>query len=65
MRHRWQETGTREVPWQSTPITVRTCERCGCTKTKEPCGLYFWAVYELDGKVTNNAPACPGERTGG
>lgn len=65
MRHRWQETGTREVPWQSAPITVRTCSRSGCEKTREPAGAHFRAVYQLAGKITHGAPACPGERTEG
>jgi hypothetical protein len=65
MRHHWQETGTREVPWQAAPITLRTCQRCGCVKVREPHGAHFRAVYELDGKTTNFAPECPGKEDGG
>lgn len=60
--HHWQIAGEREVPWQALPITVRVCRRCGCEKIREPWAGHFRPVYVLGGVVTNNAPACPGER---
>jgi hypothetical protein len=62
VRHSWQAVGDREVPWSALPITVRVCRRCGCEKTREPCGAYFRPVYTMpDGATTTTAPDCPGQ----
>lgn len=68
MRHRWAVAGVREVPWQSAPITVRVCRRCGCVRDRVPdieygrpdLSIYHYVMpdgFESYGK----APECPGE----
>jgi hypothetical protein len=68
VRHRWQITGEREVPWQALPVHVRTFQRCGLLKVREPDprGPFFRTTYESPDGATwfYTAPACPGEGRG-